>query len=339
MPIIQNKILIIAPSWVGDMVMAESLLQILRRNHPQVLLDIFAPAYLEPLLKRIPYINKIFASPFTHGELNLKQRLFLAKNLRLQNYDQAIILPNSWKSALIPFLANIAKRTGWRGEMRYFLLNDIRILNKNKLPLMVQRFAALGVDKNAALPNPIPNPRLYTNAVLVKQTLEELGVAFPKQPVLALCVGAEYGEAKRWPANYFAKVAQAKASEGWAIWLCGGIKDREIAVQIQQESNNVCIDLTGKTSLAQVVDVLSLATAIITNDSGLMHIAAALDLPLLAIYGSSSPQFTPPLTSKAQILSLNLPCSPCFKRQCPLGHFKCMLELRPEIVLQALNNK
>lgn len=336
MPIQPEKILIIAPSWVGDMVMAESLLQILRQNHPHISIDVFAPSYLEPLLKRISYLNKIWLSPFAHGQFSLSERYLLAKTLRLQNYDQAIILPNSWKSALIPFLAKIPKRTGWRGEMRYFLLNDIRVLDKKNLPLMVQRFVALGVAKNTPLPNSIPNPRFYTNEVFVAQTLQELNLPMPQQPILALCIGAEYGPAKRWPAKYFAQIATIKAKEGWAIWLFGGKKDQEVAVQVQQACNNICLDLTGKTSLAQAIDLLSLARVAICNDSGLMHVAAALDLPLVAIYGSSSPQFTPPLTNKAKILSAHLPCSPCFKRQCPLGHFKCMLELEPDKVLQVL---
>lgn len=334
------KILVVAPSWIGDMVMAESLLQLLRQYQPQVLIDILAPSYLESLLQRIPYVNKIWLSPLSHGEFNIKQRFALAKVLSKQNYSQAIVLPNSWKSALIPFLAKIPLRTGWRGEMRYFLLNDLRPLKKKNFPTMIQRFAALACNKNQHPPNNIPNPSLYTNATSITKTTKELNLPppTPQQPILALCIGAEYGPAKCWPSNYFAEVAKVKSEEGWAVWLLGGTKDQHIAAAIQKACNNICTDLTGKTSLAQVIDLLSLTKAVVTNDTGLMHVAAALDLPLIAIYGSSSPQFTPPLTSKAHILSLHLPCSPCFQRQCPLQHFKCMLELKPDKVLTILKN-
>lgn len=392
-----HKILIIAPSWIGDMVMAEPLLRLLKQSAniaepiddiatavgkffiaittncgPQLLppteqdhtntknndvtIDVVAPNYLAPLLERIPHINHIWKTSFEHGALDLKERWQLAKQLRRQNYAQSIILPNSFKSALIPWLARIPLRTGWRGEMRYLLLNDMHILDKQLLPLMVQRFTALGsarAEKNPAslsgnhhqissLPLELV-PQLSISFETVNATVHKLGLSasIAAKPILALCIGAEYGETKRWPAAYFAEVARKKFQEGWEIWLLGSSKDAAIATAVQQASSYICRDLVGKTTLAEVTDLLSLAKAAITNDSGLMHIAAALNTPMVAIYGSSSPAFTPPLTSNlqhARILSLNLPCSPCFKRHCPLGHFKCMLQLQPNLVLAALED-
>ncbi len=333
---VPSKILIIAPSWVGDLVMAQSLFKILKQQNSFTEIHVAAAEYLAPLIQRMPEIEKILISPFKHGEFNFLLRWSFAKKLRQEHYDQAIILPNSWKSALIPCIAHIPKRTGWRGEMRYFLLNDIRILNPKTIPLMVERFVALGLPKQKKIPKNYLFPRLETNTEFIEQTLNKLNLSKPKKPVLMLCVGAEYGEAKRWPPNYFAKVAEVKTQEGWDVWILGGNKDREIAAKVQQACNNICHDLTGKTNLGEVVDLLSMATVIISNDTGLMHIAAALDKPLIAIYGSSSPGFTPPLSEKAKIVSLNLKCSPCFSRICPHKHFKCMLDLKPEMILELL---
>lgn len=323
-----NKILVVAPAWVGDMIMAQALLKFLKQNNPAVVIDVLAPQYLSVLIERMPEVSQVISSPFQHGELNLRGRFALAKKLRSAAYDQAIVLPNSLKAALIPFWAKIRLRTGWCGEMRYFLLNDLRILDKKKLPLMVQRFVALGLPKGESLPDNIPMPRLMPKPDLIP----------PQSPVLALCVGAEYGPAKRWPPQYFAELAKRQAQLGWEIWLIGGVKDQPVAAEIQQRCNDLCKDFTGKTSLAEAIDLLSLASLVVTNDSGLMHVAAALEVPLIAIYGSSSPDFTPPLSIKAKILSLKLPCSPCFQRTCPLEHFKCMLELLPQTVIENIDH-
>lgn len=323
-----TKILVVAPAWVGDLVMANSLLQLLKMQQPAAIIHVLAAPFLEPLLTRMPEVNKIIAAPFKHGELNLTARYQLAKSLHSENYTQAIVLPNSFKSALIPFWAKIPHRTGWRGEMRYFLLNDLRILNAQLLPLMVQRFVALGLPKNAVLSEDYPLPKLTITTVA--NTLQKLQLTMPTKPVLAFCPGAEYGAAKRWPAEYFATVAKAKIKAGYAVWIFGGVKDQAIATAIQQQCDNACVDLTGKTDLGEAADLLSLASVIVTNDTGLMHVAAAVDRPIIAIFGSSSPKFTPPLTKNATIVSLNLDCSPCFKRECPLGHLQCLRDIRPE---------
>lgn len=346
---LKQKILIIAPSWIGDLVMAEALLEVL--HQPELEIDILASPHLMPLLQRFPHVSDVIALPFKHGEFNLKQRYLLAKRLRQKNYTQAIVLPNSWKSALIPFLAKIPLRTGWRGEMRYFLLNDLRALDKRKFPLMVERFIALGKPANATYklaklseksPFPLPLPKLTVTSAQVMATLAKFDLYNQyqynkQQKILALCIGAEYGPAKRWPTQYFAQVAQNQISQGWQVWLFGSNKDSILAREIQDLTQNSCIDFTGKTTLDEAVDLLSLSSLAISNDSGLMHVVSALNLPLLAIYGSSTPEFTPPLTAKARILRLNLPCSPCFQRTCPLGHFECMLNLKPDKVIKIVN--
>jgi heptosyltransferase-2 len=200
---------------------------------------------------------------------------------------------------------------------------------------MIQRFFALGLAKDKLLPRDLPYPSLQICPEQLSSTLAKFHLANLNQPLLVLCPGAEYGPAKRWPAKHYAEIARAKHAIGWQVWLLGSAKDQKVAAEIQQLSNGVCQDLTGKTDMGEAIDLLSLASLVVTNDSGLMHVAAALDRPIIALYGSSSAHFTPPLSNKAKILSLNLPCSPCFKRECPLEHFECLNKLLPAQVLKA----
>ncbi len=330
------KILIVAPSWVGDMVMAQPLFIRLHQLHPGLQLDVLAPAWTLPLLARMAEVHEAIANPFGHGEFNLAARYQLGKTLRQRHYDQAIVLPNSWKSALVPFFASIPRRTGYRGEMRWGLLNDARILDKEKLPLMVERFVALADLPGTPLPNPIPEPALQTDEQQRLATLARLGLS-PEPRIATLCVGAEYGPAKRWPAAHFAELGKLLRAEGYQVWLVGSAKDAEAGAEAARLSMGACLDLCGKTSLNEAVDLLASASVAVCNDSGLMHVAAALGKPLVALYGSSSPGFTPPLSHKACILSLNLPCSPCFKRTCPLGHLDCLMKLTPQRVLEQIS--
>lgn len=328
-----KKILVVGPAWVGDMVMAQSLFKILKRQFPEVIIDVLAPAWSGPLLARMPEVRQAHTLPFAHGELKLGERYRSARRLRAERYDHAIVLPNSLKSALIPFWARIPRRTGYRGELRWGLLNDVRQLDKKLLPQTVQRFVALGLPKDAALPPQIPLPQLHISSDSVQAALASLRLERPSQPLLALCPGAEYGPAKRWPAQYFADVARAKLAQGWSVWIFGSAKDKAIAAEICAQAGEGCIDLSGRTTLAQAIDVLSLADLVLTNDSGMMHVAAALGRKLVAVYGSSDPGFTPPLSGTARIVWLGLACSPCFERECPLVHLNCLREIRPERVL------
>lgn len=330
-----KKILIVGPAWVGDMVMAQTLFKLIKQQNEQCVIDVLAPNWSRPLLQRMPEISNTIALPIPHKKLHLLLRYRIGQRLRRRHYDQAIILPNSLKSAFIPFIAKIPHRTGWLGEWRWLLLNDVRYLNKNKLPLMIERFMALALMKNMELPKELPRPSLKVTAANITKTLATLQLQTEK-PILALCPGAEFGPAKRWPATYFADVAREKLKAGWQVWLFGSAKDQIISQEIQQLTDNRCIDLAGKTSLAEAIDLLSLSQIVVSNDSGLMHIAAALNKPLVVLYGSSSPRFTPPLAEKVKILNLDLACSPCFKRLCPLEHLKCLQDLLPHRVLDAI---
>ncbi len=326
-----TNILVIAPSWVGDAVLAQPLFARLHERHRDLALDVLAPPWTHALFSRMPEIRAVIGSPFGHGELALLRRYRLARELARGRYSQAIVLPNSFKSALIPWLAGIVLRTGFIGEARRGLLNDARRLDKHALPLMVERFAALAEPAGRDLPRPLPAPRLAFDDPQRAATLARLGLTL-QRPVAVLCPGAEFGPSKRWPAAYFAELARKLVDAGYEVWLAGSAHDAAIGEEIARLSERHCVNLGGKTSLAEAIDLISCATLVVSNDSGLMHIAAALDKPLVAIFGSSSPAFTPPVSPHARIIRLDLPCSPCFQRVCPLGHFNCMLQLKPALV-------
>jgi len=330
-----KKILVIGPSWVGDMVMAQSLFMALKDQNPECQIDVLAPAWSFPLLERMPEVTEAIAMPLTHGQFGWNLRKTLGKQLQGNCYDQAILLPNSWKSALIPFFANIPKRTGFLGEMRWGLLNDTFKLNKQVLSMTVQRFVALALPKNQSVSD-YPIPSLMINEDDQQKVVQDFNVDISKK-VLALCPGAEYGPAKQWPATHYAEVAKQKIADGWVVWIFGSAKDQTVSDKINQLSGNQCQDFSGKTSLAEAIDLMSLTEVVVSNDSGLMHVAAALNKKVVAIYGSSDPQFTPPLSSKAKILNLNLDCAPCFKRDCPLGHTKCLVDISPAQVLTEIS--
>ena len=328
------KILVVAPSWIGDAMLAQPMLVRLKQLHPDAQIDLLAPPWTAPLLGQMPEVHAVIANPFPHGALNLFARYLLGRQLRSERYDQAIVLPNSFKSALIPFFAGIPQRTGFVGEMRYGLLNDARKLNKAILPLMVERFAQLAEAPGNAIQRPVPQPKLQVTAEQQRNTLNKLGLTLTAKPIAVFCPGAEYGPAKRWPVAYFAQLAQQIHAPGSSVWLIGSAKDKEVGDKIVALGNGDCQNLCGATDLADAMVLLSCADVVVSNDSGLMHLAAALDRPMLALYGSSSPEFTPPLSSQSQVLKLDLPCSPCFKRECPLGHFNCMIKLTPQYVAQ-----
>lgn len=336
-----KKILVIGPSWVGDMVLAHSLFQSLKAQNPEVIIDVAAPAWTLPLLERMPEVNLGIALPFKHGQFALFERIKFGHSLKNKGYTQAILLVNSFKSAILPIAAGIPQRTGFLGEFRHGLLNDIRQLDKTKLPRTVDRFVALGLDKEqASLPTDakIFNPRLIANQDNALQVLRKYGLSNPAQKILGLCPGAEYGEAKRWPAEYYAEVANAVLSKGWGVWLFGSDKDIPVTTAINHLTQGRCQDWGGKTKLGEAIDLMSLCDTVISNDSGLMHVAAALDKKLIAIYGSSDPNHTPPMSAKAVVEYLALECSPCFKRECPLKHLNCLYKITPDTIKNHLDS-
>jgi heptosyltransferase-2 len=333
-----QKVLVVGPSWVGDMVMAQSLFKLLKQKKRAKTIHVLATPWTLSLLERMPEVDKAIPLPIGHGELKLTKRAEIAKGLRAFGYDQAIVLPNSFKSALVPYFAKIKRRTGWLGESRFFLLNDIRRLDKDRYPLMIDQFMALGIEKTENLIRSecfYPSFQLSKNALL--QILDKHKGLLKGRPVLAIAPGAAFGPAKRWPKTYYADIANHQLKAGWDVWLFGSEQDKEASLQIMSLTNNRCENFVGRLALSETIDLLTLVDGIITNDSGLLHVASALDKPVVAIYGSTDPSFTPPLSNKATVLKLQLECQPCFKRECPFGHYRCLYDLRPAVVLNAIS--
>jgi len=333
-----NKILIIGPSWIGDMVMAQSLFIALKADNPSVTIDVLALAWTKPLLDRMPEVNQAITMPISHGVFGWKMRQQLGHELRSERYDQAIVLPNSWKSALIPWFANIPLRTGWRGEMRYGLINDIRSLDKQALPMMVQRYVSLAYPASQATAAPShPTPLMIADTPSVDYQIPLTA----QQKRLIFCPGAEFGPAKQWPASHYAELANNLLAQGWQLLILGSEADKSIANDITKEIDPNVIssvsNLCGQTKLSDAIDLLASADLVVSNDSGLMHIAAALQKPLLALYGPTSPSFTPPLANNAHIMQIEVDCGPCFQRQCPEGHHRCMRDISSQDVLEKIN--
>jgi len=332
-----NKILIIGPSWIGDMVMAQSLFKALKDNKPNVIIDVLALAWTKPLLERMPEVNKAITMPISHGTFGWNMRKKIGHKLRHEQYDQAIVLPNSWKSALIPWFAKIPLRTAWRGEMRYGLINDIRVLDKSALPMMVHRYVSLAHPATqASIVHDYPKPLMIANTPSKKFQL----TLNPKQKRLILCPGAEFGPAKQWPATHYAELADTLINQGWQTLILGSEADKIIADEIIENSNSksrsAIFNLCGKTELSEAIDLLDTADLVVSNDSGLMHIAAALQKPLIAIYGPTSPEFTPPLADSAHIAQIKVDCGPCFQRECPEHHHHCMLKMNSKYILNLI---
>jgi heptosyltransferase-2 len=334
------RFLIVAPSWVGDTVLAQPLFMRLKARVPKLTLDVLAPPWVAGVLSRMPEVDETIDNPFRHGELKVFARRRLGIALKARRYERAIVLPNSAKSALPPYFASIPLRTGYRGELRLGLLNDVRMLDERRLPLMVERFAALAEAPRAPLQRPLPSPRLHADVSNRRALVRSLGLSVDR-PIVVFCPGAEYGPAKRWPAQHFSTLALSLAGDGYAIWLIGSANDRAIADEIVAGAGQhaAITNLCGKTQLAGAVDLISAAALVLSNDSGLMHVAAALERPLIALFGSSSPEFTPPLSAQATILNLELDCSPCFKRECPLVHLRCLNDLTPRQVQAVAREK
>lgn len=329
------KILVVAPSWIGDTVLAQPLLARLHERHPGLELDVLAAQWSAPLLARMPEVRRVVDSPFGHGELKLGARWYLARRLAAEGYDEAVVLPNSLKSALIPFLAGIPRRTGYKGESRHGLINRMHRLDKARHPRLVDRYAQLAEAPGEESRTPLPLPHLSSSPAQQRRAREALDLPVAGAPII-FCPGAEYGPAKRWPPRHFAALATLVGSAEDPVWLVGSPKDAHAGEKIEELAGGAALNLCGRSTLEQAIDLLASARHVVSNDSGLMHVAAALGRPLVAVFGSSSIDYTPPMSPHAKIVSLGLECSPCFKRECPLGHLQCLNDLTPEQVLAAM---
>lgn len=332
------KYLVIGPSWVGDMVMAQALFMDLHRQDPEAVVDVLAPGWSLPIIGRMPEVNEGIAAPWSSGKLSLKAQWRLARTLK--GYDKAIILPRSFKSALIPFMAGIPERVGFSGEGRSFLLTDSRRRHPTRegqqiTDRTVWRYLGLGATREAyaRYEFDVPQPALRVDAANAAAVIETLGLD-PDKPAIGICPGAEYGPSKQWPLDNHRELAGRLAEQGFQVWVMGGPKDGESGAHIADGQGGV-FNLCGQTRLEDTVDLFSRCRKVVSHDSGLMHVAAASGAEVVAIYGSTSPEFTPPLTAKARILQNPVECSPCFDRTCRFGHYLCLTGIPIQRVLEA----
>lgn len=334
----RQKVLVVGPAWVGDMVMAQSLFAVLRQQYSSCQIDVIAPPWSLSVAAFMPQVSQLIELNIAHGRFAGRKRYQIGRHLKSEGYTQSIVLPNSWKSALVPFFAKIPKRTGYIGEFRKGLLNDARKLDKRRLHRTVDRFVALATTQpGQALPEIIP-PVLHVDDSSYPQLRNRFEIEPNGNVILALCPGAEYGSSKQWPEAHYAGLARNYLDKGWQVWLFGSGKDKLICHTINQLAQYECTDFSGRTRLSEAIELLSMATLVVSNDSGLMHIATALNKPLVALYGSSDPSMTPPLGDKAEILSLSLDCSPCFQRECRYQHRNCMELMHPHMVVERIDS-
>ena len=340
-----QSILIIAPHWIGDAVSTQPLLANLKVLYPDSKIDILASNWVAPVYRACSEVHEVIEAKFEHKKLQWKLRKEIAKEIEAKNYQACFVLPNSFKSALIPWLANIPFRIGYRGELRFGLIN-LALDNPSKVnrPPMVEHYLVLSqlLKDDESIPLDKLVPKLNVSGAAKEQVGQKLQDAnINRDFIYAICPGAEYGPSKRWPTEHFAVLAQQliKQNSNNQIVLLGGKNDYSLAQEITSQSKLVSNihNWCGNTSLDEAIALIGMSKAVVSNDSGLMHIAAALQTPQVAIFGSSDPTHTPPLSDRAKIMWLNMSCSPCHKRVCPLGHLSCLKDILPEQVLATLN--
>ena len=331
------RTLVISPNWIGDAVMAQPLLQMLRRQHPERPIDILAPPAVAPVWRAMKEVDSVLETPFRHGPLQLGERWKYGRLLKTKGYADAYVLPNTLKYALIPLFAGIEKRVGYKGEMRFGLINRMHRDDTPPRP-MVPFYAALAAAPDAPLRADVPRPSLHVDSSVIDVLFARLGIARAR-PLVVFAPGAEFGAAKRWPARNFAALAQAIMAQhsGAQIGLLGSPKDKPACDEIiALTGTDGVFNLAGVTRLDEAIALLAGASAVVANDSGLLHIASGLNRPVIALYGPTDPDHAPPFSDMAASMSLRLPCSPCKQRQCPLGHHDCMQKMAPELVWHSL---
>lgn len=337
------RILVISPNWIGDAVMAQPLLQLLRAAHPERPIDVLAPPAVSPVWRQMAEVDEVLETPFRHGALQLRERWKYARLLRRRGYAATYVLPNTIKYALIPWLAGIKRRVGYKGESRHGLIN---VMHHDETPPrpMVAFYAALAeapvTTQGAARRAALPRPKLAAGAAQIAAVCARTGID-PARPLVAFAPGAEFGGAKRWPARHFAGLGQAILANDPAtqIALLGSPKDKEACAEVAagMPAGAAVFNLAGVTSLAEAIALIAHTSAVVANDSGLLHIASALNRPVVALYGPTDPDHAPPFSDMAASLSLRLDCSPCKQRECPLGHQNCMVQMAPELVWRSLH--
>ena len=330
-----SAILLVPYMWIGDFVRCQSVIKLLRTRYPGRPIDVLTTTLCAPLLDYMPGVRKGIVVDLPRKRLALSQHQALAARLRAENYGTALVMPRTWKSALAPMLARIPERVGFAGEFRFGLLSDIRSGEK-KLPRMIDRCGALALPKGAALPADWPKPELNVPAGKAKEWRAARGLADDGRPVVAFAPGA-VGPSKRWPIAYFADLARDLATQGCAVWVLGSPAESPLAAEIVAAAGPAGRDLTSP-DLRNAILALKCASACVSNDSGLVHVAAAIGTQTIGIFGPTSPWHWAPLNPLAAVIETltDVPCRPCHKPTCRLVHHRCMIDIPAAQVLPAV---
>ena len=325
-----QKLLIIPQNWLGDIVMSQTLLKKIKSNNPKTSIDILVNSSLKNLVERMPEINKVIILDCNHRELGLFKRLRLAKEIKKSSYDRSIVLSRSLKSSLIPYFAKIPIRTGELGELRYLLINDLKEFSKESRRKTASRYISMYSDNNEELSENY-YPSLDSNSENIKNLSEKYDLKKDKK-VIIFAPGAAFGPSKMWPVNKFRELGK-KLNNDFKILILGSNNEKSIGNYIVTNKNMV--NLCGKTSIADAVDLMHISKFCVSNDSGLMHLAAATNTKSISIYGSTSPDFTPPLTKNKDIHYKGMSCSPCFEKKCKYGHYNCLVDIHSDDVFKS----
>jgi heptosyltransferase-2 len=331
----RSPILIVPYMWIGDFVRCHSVVKLLNARFPNRPVDVLTTSLCAPLTDYMPGLRRAVVVDLPRSRIGVTNQLSLARRLKREDYGSALIMPRTWKSALAPFLAGIPERTGFFGEARFVLLNDLRY-GERRLPRMVDRCAALALPASAQLPHEWPLPELKVGRAEIESWRHQQGLAAQAKPVIALAPGA-VGPSKRWPAAAYTNLARRLTAEGFGVWVVGGPEEKSLAAEIV--GNTPARDLTG-TDLRTAILALAGAAAAVSNDSGLLHVAAALGTPAIGIFGPTSPWHWAPLNPLAATIeaTTKVDCRPCHKPVCRLAHHRCMREISSEQVFAAVSH-
>lgn len=325
----KRPILIIPYMWIGDFVRGHSLVRVLNRRWPNRPVDLLTTTLCAPLIDYMPGVRASIVFDLPRSRLALAKQRALAAQLRAGNYGTAIVLPRTWKSAIAPTLAGIPERVGFVGEVRFGLINQWR-WGEKALPRMIDKIAGLALPDGAALPAEWPVPQLKVPAEEVIRFRQSRGLGHGA--AVALAPGS-VGPAKRW--TYYAQAAQLLAGRGLDVWVIGGPGERALAAEIVATGGERVRDLTG-TDLRDAILALAAASVAISNDSGLMHVAAAIGTPTMGIFGPTSPYHWAPLNPLAATVQTKtvVPCQPCHRPICRMNDHRCMRDISPSDVVE-----
>jgi len=327
-----RPILLVPYMWVGDFVRCHTVVTLLRRRFPGAPVDVLATTLCAPLADYMPGVRRAIVADLPRGRIALSQQLALAARLKREGYGRALVMPRTWKSALAPFFAGIPERTGFFGEGRLLLLNDVRF-GEWKLPRTIDRCAALALPRDAKLPPAWPLPELKVPADVIAAWQRTRGLFAADRPIVALAPGS-VAPARRWPADSYAALSWKLLTDGCDVWVLGGPGEKALAAQIVGDSK--ARDLTGP-DIRDAVLAMASARVAVANDSGLLHVAAALGTPSIGIFGPMTAALWAPLNPLAAAIEINgeLPCRPCNQNVCPLGHHRCLRDISPDTVFAA----